>query len=65
MSLFVTNSVRFKSLPQFSMYAYISAALGRVLAIYMALLLVEFGQPWLDSDSVEHNGIKHKVGPVG
>jgi len=65
MSLFVTNSVRFKSISHFSTYVYRRAYLGRVLKIYMALLLVEFGQPWLDSDSVEHNGIKHKVGPVG
>jgi hypothetical protein len=47
------------------MYVYKSAALGRVLTIYMALLWVEFCHPWLDSNSVEHTVIKHTVGPVG
>jgi hypothetical protein len=47
------------------MYVMKSAALGRVLTIYMALLWVQIGQPWLDSNSVEHNAIKNRFGTVG
>jgi hypothetical protein len=31
----------------------------------MTLLWVGFGQPWLDSYSVEHNAIKNRFGILG
>jgi hypothetical protein len=58
MSLFVKAAFDLIKSPNF-LCVYKSAAFGRVLAIYMTLLLVEFGQSWLDSDSVEHKAMKH------